>query len=355
MPDTKRATFFSDVENSSIEEIRLIATTLLVAYHVIGQPETGLQLGSPHPLRIFADLLGDFRMPAFAFIAGFIYALRPPTMPGFRAFPVGKLRRLAIPGLIAALSFAIIGNILHLESAIPIKDLWQILIHPYAHYWFLQAILALFMVIGLVDTMTHHKAETPLLGIAILLSLSGFTAPIFFSFRFAVHLAPFFLIGMCFYRRRVWIEQHYKPITLIALALIALWVAWTVTDHRTLGAIGSNYRPLRALIFGTSMCTLLLFYLPHHPLSKVLGRYSFTVYLYHVLGTAGTRMALYGLGIESVSIHLIFGVAAGLLLPISLHLAASRSPVSAQFLLGIRRKKAPAAIALQPAISSSNG
>jgi len=354
MPNAKRATFFSDVENSSIEEIRLIATTLLVAYHVIGQPGTGLQLASPHPLRIFADLLGDFRMPAFAFIAGFIYALRPPTMPGFRAFTIGKLRRLAIPGLIAALTFAIICNLFHLGSAMPVKDLWKILFYPYVHYWFLQAILALFLIIGLADTVTHHKAEIPLLGIAILLSLSGLTAPTFFSLQFALHLAPFFLIGMCFYRRSRWIEQHYKPITLIAITLIALWIAWTVADYSALGAIGSSHRPLRALMFGTSMCTLLLFYLPHHPLSRMLGRYSFTVYLYHVLGTAGMRMVLHKLGIESVSINFIFGVTAGLLFPIAIHLAASRSPMAAQYLLGIKRKNIPAAVVLRPAMSSSD-
>jgi hypothetical protein len=354
MQNAKRATFFSDVENSSIEEIRLIATTLLVAYHVIGQPGTGLHLASPHPLRIFADLLSDFRMPAFAFIAGFIYALRPPSMSGFRAFTIGKLRRLAIPGLIAALTFAIIGNMFHLESAIPIKDLWQILFYPYVHYWFLQAILALFVIIGLADTLTHHKAEIPLLGIAILLSVSGVTAPTLFSLQFAVHLAPFFLVGMCYHRHSRWIEQHYRSITLIAIALIALWVALTVTDYSAPGEISDNHSPLRALMFGTSVCTLLLFYLPHHPFSRVLGRYSFTIYLYHVLGTAGMRMVLHKLGIPSVSINFVFGVAAGLLFPIAIHLAASRSPMASQLLLGIKRKKTPAAVALRPAISSSD-
>ncbi len=60
-------------ETGSIEEVRLFATLLLVTFHVIGLPDSGLSLAYPHPLRFFADMFSNFRMPAFAFIAGYIY------------------------------------------------------------------------------------------------------------------------------------------------------------------------------------------------------------------------------------------------------------------------------------------
>ena len=44
--------------------MRGLAVLLLVSFHVIGATsDAGLQLDYPHPLRVFADLLIDLRMP----------------------------------------------------------------------------------------------------------------------------------------------------------------------------------------------------------------------------------------------------------------------------------------------------
>uniref|UniRef100_UPI0035AFCA27 acyltransferase family protein n=1 Tax=Paracoccus sp. TaxID=267 RepID=UPI0035AFCA27 len=82
-----------------IETVRAIAILVLVSFHVIGGPEAGRGLGlqAPHPLRYYADLLIDIRMPLFAFIAGAVYALRPVRVEKLGSFLVGKFRRLALP------------------------------------------------------------------------------------------------------------------------------------------------------------------------------------------------------------------------------------------------------------------
>lgn len=327
-----------DTNSNSLEDIRVLATILLVAYHVIGTPHSGLDIANPHPLRVFADLLGDFRMPAFAFIAGFIYALRPPTLSSFGAFARGKMHRIAIPGLIAALSFNAIALFMMHPRAAPLDRLWEVVLFPYEHYWFLQAILVLFAAIGIADALTRNKAELILLGIAIPLSLMDLPFIPLFSISYAMDLAPLFLFGMCVYRHADWIERHARPVTLIALAAIALWFAWTIFDYRQDGDIEVGDRQLEHIVFGASACLLMLLYLPHQPLAKLLGRLCFTVYLYHVFGTAGMRAALNAVGIESIPVHLLAGVGAGLLLPIAIHLAAMRSPLAARLILGIKRK-----------------
>lgn len=327
-----------DPTRNAIEDIRVLATVLLVMFHVIGLPNTGLELQGYHPLRIFADLLADFRMPAFAFIAGFIYALRPPTTGGFGAFAVGKLRRIAVPGLIAAVIFNGLSAAMHLSHALPAADLWQIIVFPYAHYWFLQAILALFCVIGIADALTRHRAELPLLALAVLLAASGFHGPALFSLDSAVTLAPFFMIGICFYRHSAWIGRRRRALSWLGLLLITLWLGWTLLDYDGLHALPLGVHRVRALMFGTSLCTLILFYWPHRALAKPLGRLSFTIYLYHVLGTASMRMLLHTLGVASIPFHVVAGTAAGLLLPIALHLIAIRWPISSQLILGIRQK-----------------
>lgn len=339
MRSSRRIAALDDPGSNSIENIRVLATLLLVAYHVIGIRGAGLGLQYPHPLRVFADLFGDFRMPAFAFVAGFVYAIRPPTTAGFAAFALGKLRRIAIPGLIAALIFNAIALILDKPRAIPVAELWRIVVFPFAHYWFLQAILLLFAIVGLVDAVTKNRRELPLLALAVLLYLFSNGAPTVFAAAHAIGLAPFFLIGICYYRHSGWIDDHSRSITLLAVAMIGIWLIWNMIGYARTGVIAPDHRQVQALIFGTSLCTLMLFYIPSHPFTTKLGRLCFTIYLYHVLGTAGMRTMLFALGVESLTIHLAAGVAAGLLLPIAIHLLAIRRPLTAQFLLGIRPKR----------------
>lgn len=334
-------------DSGSIEQIRILATILLVTYHVIGFPTSGLQLDYPHPLRIFADLLGDFRMPAFAFVAGFVYALKPVRLGEFGSFVQRKLRRLAVPGVIAMLVFCAASAVLGLHWAMAPERLWQILVFPYAHFWFLQALLTILVAVGAVDAATRGKAEIPLLGAAIGLSLAPLSWPGLFSINQAVGLAPFFVAGICYWRRRGWITRHARGVSMAAVASIALWCALTVAGYHAEHVIHIGNRQLYALLFGVPMCTLLLFHPLPLPVPRALGEYTFTIYLYHVLATAGMRRLLIELGVESVAVHMVLGVAAGLLLPAALHRLLLGWRLGAQLVLGIRRGKGP--MPLQPA------
>jgi fucose 4-O-acetylase-like acetyltransferase len=82
--------------------MRGIAMLLLVSDHVIGSdPKAGLELDYPHPLRLYADTLIHVRMPLFAFIAGYVFGLKPLTADRYAEFMQGKFRRLFIPGSIS--------------------------------------------------------------------------------------------------------------------------------------------------------------------------------------------------------------------------------------------------------------
>lgn len=95
----------------NIDTLRILATFLLVAYHVIGIGAAGgMEVADSSLWRFAADLLVDIRMPLFAFIAGCVYALRPIALGNIGGFIIGKTRRLVIPGIVAALVFWVLGN-----------------------------------------------------------------------------------------------------------------------------------------------------------------------------------------------------------------------------------------------------
>lgn len=325
-------------ETGSIEEVRLLATALLVTYHVIGVPDAGLTLAYPHPLRFFADLFNSFRMPAFAFIAGYIYCLRPLHLKSMRSYVIGKLRRLAVPGLVAMLIFAMMSSLFGRGFTVPIASLWQLLVFPYAHYWFLQAILLLFIVVGVIDGAARNRAELPLFALSFLIVLTGISGPETFSINRAVVLAPFFTFGICCYRYRHWLERHAVSIAVFTAALFLASFGISTARYIADPSIGTDANILQAMTFGMSLCILLLIWCPRHKASRKIGVFCFTIYLYHVLGTAGMRIALYRLGVTDLAVHLPLGVAAGIAVPVAIHLGALRHPITAAIILGIKQK-----------------
>lgn len=322
-----------------IETMRGLAVLLLVGFHVIGaSPATGLHLDYPHPLRIFADLLIDLRMPLFAFIAGYVYGLRPIRAGEYTRFVSGKFKRLAVPGSIAMLVFAFIATAGGRDSfAIQAGELWRIFVFPYAHYWFLQAILLIFLVHGLIEILTGNRGTPLLLGMACAMCLLPRFPISLFSVNSAVQLLPFYLLGLTFLRHRGWMMRHRGTLVLACLLAIALGTIWNIGQLAPQGELSQDRRDLQSLAVGAGVCLLAVLAMPRIAALSWIGPPSFTIYLYHVLGTASVREALHGMGLASVPLNLALGVAGGILLPAGLHLLVSQSEVLRGPVLGLWR------------------
>lgn len=139
---------------SNVNSLRVFATFLLVAYHVIGTgPDGGMQVEAGSGWRIFADAMIDLRMPLFACIAGYAFALRPFEIGDAVGFFRRKFHRLVVPGLVASLIFWIVGNTLFGGSFATGAPLIEILTLSNGHFWFLQALLVIFLCLGLADAL----------------------------------------------------------------------------------------------------------------------------------------------------------------------------------------------------------
>lgn len=324
---------------SPLETMRAIAVFLLVAYHAIGSgPMSGLELDYPHPLRFFADFLIDLRMPFFAFIAGYVYGLRPIAPGGYGRFITGKFRRLYIPGAIAATLLVLFSGLTGAGSARTWADVWQIYFFPYAHYWFLQAILLIFVVFGAVDVALRGRFTLGLLALSTLPYLfAGFIPGNVMSINSAIYLLPFFLLGVVFIRYLPWIAKG--RIWLIAGALLVSLVA-TADNLAALHEIGrlSLYRnDLQSLGMGLAVCTLAMLVLPRVARFETLGPYAFTIYLYHVFGTAAARALLQALGMTGVFPIFLISLLCGLVLPVVLHRMSERWGLTRRYVLGQKR------------------
>ena len=322
-----------------IEPMRMMAVVLLVLYHVIGaDAQAGLQLEGMHPARIFADFFADLRMPLFAFIAGHVYAQVPVDPRQLHGFLLGKARRLALPGIVAVSVFMLAAAVLQIRFA-PEGDWWRNYLWPYAHLWFLQAILVIFLVVGSIDIVTRGRLLMPMLAASVAwFLLGGYLSNEIMSVNQAAYLAPFFLTGVVVVRHPEAIVSARTAILAIALAVVAAgsWINLAALSET--GMLSQDRRDLRALGVGTAGVMLCYLLLPHTR-SRVFGSLAFTIYLYHVLATSAMRRALHAVGIQDLSVHLVAGLVAGIGIPVGLHLFAMRHPLSQLLIVGQRSKR----------------
>lgn len=318
-----------------IETMRSMAVVLLVSYHVIGDTDAAaLQIGYPHMLRLYADFFIDVRMPFFAFMAGYVYALRPMKLKNCGAFLSGKFRRLFTPGAAAIIVVALAAQLMGTRFAALLSESWVGLTQSYAHFWFLQAILAIFVVFGFLDALLRHAYSVPTFAIAVVLSLSPVHPGVWASLNGAVYLFPYFMLGVvfCRYATELWAKADKLTIALMLSAVIC--ALWNIKILYETGMFSPDRRDLQSLGLGLSLCALAILWCPRLPMIEALCSFAFTIYLYHVFGTVAARKMLDQLAATTIEFRFLVGLLAGILLPVLLHLVCQRVRLMSRIVLG---------------------
>lgn len=275
----------------------------------------------------------------FAFISGWVYAQRPVEPKGFGGFFLSKLRRLYIPGLVAALSFWIISTFIVPDSVgqnAPMVDIFTLTL---VHFWFLHAILFILLGIALLETLMGAPLETAVLGIAALIFflLPRVHVP-GLNLNGILYLAPYFLIGVLLARREDLLHQKRTAIVIVAMTAAGLGLALNIETLLSTGSLLSHRRDLQSVLLSIGLIILLLLFLPRFRVLSGFGPVAFTIYLYHVFGTSGMRRAAEAIGIDATPVVFILCVASGFGVPILIHGLFMQAATTRTFFLGIRQK-----------------
>jgi fucose 4-O-acetylase-like acetyltransferase len=295
-----------------VDTLRGIACILLVFFHVVGStPTEGLRISEGHWLRSFNDFLVYFRMPLFSFISGYVYAFRP-YQGNAQGFIKGKVRRLLVPMLTVGTFYAIVQSLTPGANA-SVDNWWLLHIMPVGHFWFLEALFLIFVVVILLEHFTALSTVARFSAVwiicAVLFGVADFTN--YFGARGAVYLMPFFLAGLACKRFDI-----VQPSALVAgAAALGGGLAIVVLFPEHMGQQNS-LAALASLAIGVSAGLLLLRSgWQSRPLAYI-GAYSFAIYLFHVFFTAASRIFLQKAGVTDVYALLVPGTLAGLLGPV---------------------------------------
>lgn len=325
--------------NRQIDSVRAMACLLLVLFHVIGgDPGSGLLIPEGNPLRNLTEGFSNIRMPLFAFLAGVVYGMRPVTPQAIPGFVVGKMRRLLVPGFVAMTLFLILAKLIQTNLVLAHPVWIANLFLPFAHFWFLQAIFLLLLIIPALDAVTKGRFTPLFLVLAMALALSGFRLPVdVFSVNMAIYLAPYVLLGL-------WVVQLWPDPSLAAWQKLlagvvcgALFATILVQSWPNPGVLDAPATSAIGYIIGASTCLLAYAALPVLPVIRRLGWYTFTIYLYHVLFTSLARRVLWAMEVEALPVHIVVGLVAGVIGPVLLHLACAKWVPTRRIVLGLKR------------------
>lgn len=291
-----------------IDTLRGLACILLVSFHVVGIPDAGLRLPENHALVRINDGLAYLRMPLFSFISGYVYAMRPWRCDA-TGFLRGKTRRLLLPLLTMGTLFALVQSFTPGTNG-AIGNWWLLHIEPVGHFWFLQALFIIFVVlVGLERSgLLASPGRFGLVFFASLLLFAFADLPHYFAASGVVYLLPFFLGGLACYRFSI----GSFTVRWLAVALLvnaAVWL-WAGPNHTASAA-------LAGLTVGLAAAFLLLRSGWQNQWLALIGGYSFAIYLMHVFFTAASRLFFSSLGLADPYALLIFGTVAGVIGPMA--------------------------------------
>jgi fucose 4-O-acetylase-like acetyltransferase len=325
------------LQSARVQTLRGAACMLLVAYHVVGNDSLmGLRVQDSSAWRSFAELLIHLRMPLFTFLSGFVYAYRP-IRPGKEAlFARKKFMRLFVPLVAVSTVYFLLQQVApDVNWRRPWSQMWQIYFMPYAHFWFLQAIILIFAAVGVLDRFgAMRRLSGYLVVFAIVLALHFYVAihPSVFSSNQALYLFPFFLAGLG--ANRFAPAFHWPTVRYLCLIVFAVTMTLHVLAvYHVYGEVAERRTYFATALSLAGLLTMLYWTPPSRALTWI-GSFSFTIYLYHVFFTGGMRAALHAFGVPELPLNFVAGCIAGLAGPIVVELVLRRSAILRRVFLG---------------------
>lgn len=254
-----------------------------------------------------------FHMPIFMCISGMLYIKNKKdfTWENYKKFSIKKIINLAIPYFTFYVIFVGLNMLFsrHVNSARGIEDLLKIFNQPIAPFWFLYALLSIFLVIPFLEKILKGNKTHIFFLLLMLKIISIFITTKIYFIDSVMEYSVFFYLGAFFYDKKQK-TRNYMSVLYFILALIY---------YKLRTGLNVNVASLLKIFFAIAGIYVFLNIFRNINKSKILDTfkdYTFQIYLTHTIFAAAFRIILLKLGIINYFIHLITGVLIGIYIPV---------------------------------------
>lgn len=334
-------------KDNSVQTLRGFAIILVVMGHVIGyNSNEGMKVADDSFWRHLYHTLEYFRMPLFTVISGWVYTLRPITKENLNKFLNGKIRRLLVPLVAVGLLYFIVRMITPgTNRTVEITDIWKFFVFKYDLYWYLPGLFWVFIVISILEYKKWMKSvKSWLLVLVLSIIVLGLRkvylveTPNYFGIIGMFYLLPFFIIGLGLGR-----FQHIMFNKVFITVMTFLFIGGIVIQqmqwyHVIELPFHGKSSPIGLLVGMTGSIVLFRIHLVIGWLIYI-GNFSYGIYLFHVFGTAGSRIMLYKVDITNSTIVFFISLSAGIIIPILIEMILVKNKYLKFLFLGKRLSK----------------
>lgn len=325
-----------------VDYAKALGIVLVVAGHINrGLYSSGIYISKQ--FYILSDsIIYSFHMPLFFFLSG-LFFVKSIEGKGKKSFFIDKFETIFYPYVLWSLLQGGVEVILskYTNSKTELVDVLSFLIYPRAQFWFLYALLMIFIVAALIYNKENFSKTLPVI---IFVSFIAYIFSNFigtsFHINYITNYIVFFFIG-CLYNKMPF-TKIFSPGYWSLLLTIFIFCATQYIFHIKLGLI---YTDTGIFTFSLAIIGIILIALLSMQLERLniqvlqnVGALSMVIYLLHILSGSGTRIILSKiLHIQNWYIHIITGTVIGVIVPMAVYYMAKKYNIN--FLFSYPRKK----------------
>ena len=257
-----------------------------------------------------------FHVPLFICISGYLYqkTKKEFTWSSYKNFVCKKVINLMVPYFVFYIIFISLKLLFskYVNTEMGISEIINILNRPISPFWFLYALMSLFIITPILEKLLKNKKYIIMMVFISLKLISLFVKTNLFFLDSIMNYGIYFYLGK-FINDNVDINKNKNIIASIIFFITAMFyynIIEFVPDHlkyiiSIILAIGGIYIAIN-IFKDVKKCNIL----------DTFKDYTFQIYLMHTIFAAGVRILLCKLGITNYSIHFVLGLIASIYLPI---------------------------------------
>ena len=264
-----------------------------------------------------------FHMPLFFAVSGYLYEMNKKqfSWKQYKNFVIKKIINFGVPYIVFYLIYVIINMVFASSVNNPrgIEEIKGIVNNPMAPYWFLYALLSIFIFIPLLEKVLKENKKVIFIVLIALKIISIFINTKIYLIDSFFENAIYFYLGCIINNGIIILKDKSIKRIIKNVGFVLMYILVSIFYYIYYNKMSYYIVELIDIVFailGTIICIYTFMYVKNCNMFDYIKKYTFEIYLLHTIFAAGFRIVLFKMGINNYWIHFIIGILASIEIPI---------------------------------------